>query len=82
MTNRISHIKWKCRRGLRELDLLLREMISQHLEEFDSNELDELEGVLKYDDQSLFDFIFKDEPLGNQSHESFILKYIKTYKKD
>ena len=45
MTNRISHIKWKCRRGLRELDLLLREMISQHLEKFDSNQLDELEGV-------------------------------------
>lgn len=82
MTNRISHIKWKCRRGLRELDLLLREMISQHLENFDLNELDELEGVLKHDDQSLFDFIFKDVPLGNKSHELFILKYIKTYKKD
>ena len=57
-------------------------MIGQHLENFDSNELDELEEVLKHDDQSLFDFIFKDVPLGNQSHESFILKYIKTYKKD
>ena len=82
MTNRISHIKWKCRRGLRELDLLLREMIRHNLQKFDSNELDELEEVLEYDDQSLFDFIFKDVPLGNQSHESFILKYIKTYKKD
>ncbi len=82
MTNRISYIKWKCRRGLRELDLLLREMISRHLKKFNSSELDELEEVLKYDDQSLFDFIFKDESLGNQSHESFILKYIKTYKKD
>ena len=82
MTNRISYIKWKCRRGLRELDLLLREMIRHNLQKFDSNELDELEGVLEYDDQSLFDFIFKDVPLGNQSHESFILKYIKTYKKD
>ena len=55
--------------------------IRHNLQKFDSNELDELEGVLEYDDQSLFDFIFKDIKLGNSEHEDFIKKYLKKYEK-
>jgi antitoxin CptB len=35
-------LKWKCRRGLLELDLVLQNFIEQHLEENDINSLNEL----------------------------------------
>ena len=37
--------------------------------------------VLNYDDQTLFDFIFKNESLGDESHEVFINKHLKKFSK-
>ena len=54
MSNRHNQIKWQCRRGLRELDLLFRKVIIEQLDSFESHELDLLEQVLKYEDQALF----------------------------
>ena len=36
--------------------------------------------LLDYDDQKLFDYIFKNESLGNKDHEDFIDKYLKKFK--
>jgi hypothetical protein len=44
-------------------------------------ELQTLKELLVYDDQTLFDFIFKDIKLGNSDHEDFIKKYLKKYEK-
>jgi len=79
MSIRHNQIKWQCRRGLRELDLLFRKVIIEQLDSFESHELDLLEQVLKYEDQALFDFIFKKKSLGDLDHEKFILKKIKNY---
>ena len=81
MSIRHNQIKWQCRRGLRELDLLFRKVIIEQLNSFENHELDLLEQVLKYEDQALFDFIFKDIKLGNSDHEDFIKKYLKKYEK-
>ena len=35
--------------------------------------------ILDYDDQKLYDFIFKNQPIGNKDHESFIIKNLKTF---
>ena len=37
--------------------------------------------ILNYDDQKLYDFIFKNESLGNKQHEDFINKNLKTFSK-
>jgi len=79
MSIRHNQIKWQCRRGLRELDLLFRKVIIEQLDSFENHELDLLEQVLKYEDQALFDFIFKEESLGDIDHEKFILEKIKNY---
>lgn len=79
MSIRHNQIKWQCRRGLRELDLLFRKVIIEKLDSFENHELDLLEQVLKYEDQVLFDFIFKKKSLGDLDHEKFILKKIKNY---
>ena len=79
MSKEINRIKWKCRRGMRELDLLLREFATKNLEGLDDTSLDILDAVLNYDDQSLFDYIFKNISLGNSEHEYFIDKFLKKF---
>lgn len=79
MSIEINRIKWKCRRGMRELDLLLREFAAKNLEKLDETNLKILDEVLDYDDQSLFDYIFKNISLRNYGHEHFIDKFLKKF---
>ena len=79
MSKEINRIKWKCRRGMRELDLLLREFATRNLEKLDETNLKILDEVLDYDDQSLFDYIFKNISLSNNKHEHFIDKFLKKF---
>ena len=81
MSIEINRIKWKCRRGMRELDLLLREFAAENLEKLDETNLKILDEVLDYDDQSLFDYIFKNISLSNYEHEDFIDKFLKKFSK-
>ena len=80
MNTEINRITWKCRRGMREIDLLLREFSNTTLHHIDQMNLNIFDKVLDYDDQKLFDYIFKNESLGNKDHEDFIDKYLKKFK--
>ena len=64
---------------MRELDLLLREFAAENLEKLDETNLKILDEVLDYDDQSLFDYIFKNISLSNYEHEDFIDKFLKNF---
>ena len=81
MTAEINRLQWKCRRGMREIDLLLREFSRNSFKELGSEDLSTFDEVLNYDDQTLFDFIFKNDSLGNKSHEVFINKHLKKFSK-
>ena len=52
----VSHnrLKWKCRRGLLELDLVLQGFVEKHLQEKDANTLSEL---LDRQDNELWDIV-------------------------
>ena len=65
---------------MREIDLLLREFSKSSLEKLNDDQLLVFQEILNYDDQSLYDFLFKKESLGNDVHEEFILKYLKKFK--
>ena len=47
-------LKWKCRRGLLELDLVLQDFLEKHLEGKDVSELNEL---LELEDNDLWDIV-------------------------
>ncbi len=79
MSKEINRIHWKCRRGMREIDLLLREFSKNSLENLNSDDLLLFEEILNYDDQSLYDFIFKQVTLSNNLHEKFILKHLTNF---
>jgi len=81
MNKEINRISWKCRRGMREIDLLLREFSSSSLNKLDKEHINLFDQILNYDDQKLFDYIFKKEALGNKDHENFIDKYLKNFTK-
>ena len=79
MSNEINRIKWKCRRGMREIDLLLREFSKKSIKNLSNKDLSLFDEILDYDDQKLYDFIFKNQPIGNKDHECFIIKNLKTF---
>ena len=81
MTAEINRLQWKCRRGMREIDLLLREFSKNSFKELGQEDLITFDEVLNYDDQTLFDFIFKNKSLGDVSHEGFINKHLKKFSK-
>ena len=81
MNKEINRIHWKCRRGMREIDLLLREFSMKTLVNLEEDQIKLFDAVLDYDDQKLFDYIFKNISLNNKVHEVFIDKYLKNFSK-
>ena len=79
MNTDINKTKWKCRRGLRELDLLFRRYSEVKLDSLSREEFEMFNSILDLEDQALYDFIFKNEPLGSPEKESFILNNLKKY---
>ena len=81
MNKEINRIAWKCRRGMREIDLLLREFSKEHLSNLDFENIELFDLILDRDDQSLYDYIFKNISLGNSEQEKFIDTYLKKFTK-
>ena len=79
MNTEINKTKWKCRRGLRELDLLFRKFSNNHLESLSKEDFDMFNSILDIEDQPIYDFIFKGVSLGNKTQEDFILQRIKKF---
>ncbi|MDA9979740.1 succinate dehydrogenase assembly factor 2 [Gammaproteobacteria bacterium] len=79
MNTEINKTKWKCRRGLRELDLLFRKFSNNHLESLSKQDFDMFNSILDIEDQPIYDFIFKGVSLGDKPQEDFILQRIKKF---
>ena len=79
MNTDINKTKWKCRRGLRELDLLFRRYSEDNLDSLSQKGFEMFNSILDLEDQPLYDFIFKNESLNSPEKESFILNNIKNF---
>ena len=51
-----DRIRWQCRRGLLELDLVLAKFLDRYLENLSSGNLAALKRLLDYSDPDLWDF--------------------------
>lgn len=80
MNIKINKTKWKCRRGLRELDLLFRRYSDKYLTSLSEDDFKMFNSILDIEDQPLYDFIFKNDSLNNPAQEEFILKNLKNFK--
>jgi antitoxin CptB len=57
LTHRRERIRWRCRRGMLELDLTLQRFTGTHLATLASAELDALEELLALPDNDLLDVV-------------------------
>jgi antitoxin CptB len=65
-----DRIKWHCRRGLLELDLVLERFVERHLDALDRAELDAFRELLTFDDGDLFDMVMgRAEPQNAQLND-------------
>ena len=52
---RIRKLRWLCRRGMKELDVLLEHFLEQHLQQLGDGSWPELELLLQNEDDLLWD---------------------------
>jgi antitoxin CptB len=53
----VDRIRWQCRRGLLELDLILTKFLDRHLDNLSPGNLAALKRLLDYPDNDLWDFV-------------------------
>jgi antitoxin CptB len=53
----LRRLRWNCRRGLLENDLMLDHFLRRRADRIDSLELERLNRLLEYDDNSLWDLL-------------------------
>ena len=59
-----ERIRWHCRRGMLELDLVLTKFVERHLERLEPLELDALRALLARTDPELLDLVMaRSEPV-------------------
>jgi len=56
-------------------------LLKVHSKSLEPENINIFDSILDYDDQKLYDFIFKNVSIGNDSHEKFINKYLKKFTK-
>ena len=54
---RLERVRWRCRRGMKELDVLLERFARHGLNRLDEGELDALERLLEQPDQDILEWI-------------------------
>jgi antitoxin CptB len=56
-TQRVKRLKWLCRRGMKELDVLLENFIARLEQELDKGAWPELELLLQSEDDCIWDWL-------------------------
>ena len=62
----LDRIRWHCRRGLLELDLILERFNQRHLDGLDAVQLEQFKELLALDDNHLLDLIMERIPVTDQ----------------
>ena len=58
-TDRIRKLKWLCRRGMKELDVLLERFVDQNRQLLEQGAWPEMESLLQNEDDTLWDWLQK-----------------------
>lgn len=65
-----DRLRWRCRRGMLELDLVLNRFLERHLAGLEPRKLDTLLALLERADPELLDFVMGlDQPDGAEERE-------------
>jgi len=73
---RVRKLKWLCRRGMKELDILLERFIDKHQDSLADGSWPDLEALLQTEDDVLWDW-FQDSSNPNASRYQELLVQIR-----
>jgi len=74
----LGRLRWKCRRGMLELDMLLEEFCSTHLERLPEEELTTFDYLLDTPDPELYSWMIGQAVSSNLQFQAFIDLYFKS----
>ena len=73
----LGKLRWDCRRGLLELDLILEKFNERHLVTLDAERVAQFRELLALPDNDLLDLIMERGPLADRRFET-LLKLLRT----
>ncbi len=56
-TEQLNRLRWQCRRGLLELDLVLERFLEKHCDQLQGERLNSFQTLLAYTDDDLWDLV-------------------------
>jgi antitoxin CptB len=68
----LGKIRWQCRRGLLELDLILEQFNRRHLETLDAAQLARFRELLAFPDNDLLDLIMERASAPDQRYDEVL----------
>ena len=71
-----DRVRWRCRRGLLELDLVLNAFLEQHYDSLDASGLEAFKSLLARSDHELLDLVMGCSESAN-IHESRVLSLVR-----
>jgi antitoxin CptB len=69
-----DRLRWHCRRGMLELDLVLNAFLERHLDALEPREIEAFKRLLALPDPELFDLVMGREELGNVGEAEVLAK--------
>lgn len=65
----LERARWRCRRGLLELDIILQRFMDEHYMQLDEAELQQFETLLSLSDNDLWDMIAEKKAVADKGLE-------------
>lgn len=73
--NRQARMRWRCRRGMLELDIVLQRFIDDHYEQLDEHQLKLFEALLSLPDHDLWNIIIGNTKVPDNQFQP-VLKFL------
>lgn len=68
----LQRLRWQCRRGMLELDLILQAFLDKNYLKLASDDQDLFEELLTYSDQELYSYLIKRQRIANRAMQALI----------
>ncbi len=68
----LDRVRWRCRRGMLELDIVLQRFVDKHYTQLNETELQQFDTLLNLPDNDLWDMITTRKKLGDTKLQSML----------
>lgn len=76
LQEKLKRLRWQCRRGMLELDLILQAFLDKSYLKLSSEDQDQFEQLLTYSDDVLYSYLIKRQPIANARMQALVERVI------